>query len=426
MKPHAVYVSSRWPWPPRSGRDIMIRQSLQALADEFSITYVFVGAQSENTTPALDVDDVLTLNPPGVLEIMWNFISQRNLSLQERLFFSRRNLQAVSDLCRSKHSSAIIVDMVRMSPYLQAHAAVLKICDMDDLLSKRYGQLSMFQIADYNLFGTHGHNPIFRVLNTLAKPVLQRILRIESRLIEQREIDVALAVDLVLLVSPLEAADLSAKSGGTTTVMGFPPALAVPKCAPIRMKKRLSTTNEIVSLLFVGDMRTPANIMAVNVILDEILPALRAARVGYRMLIVGRAGVGMCGKIKGAPYASHSGWVDDLSGVYEDADIVLCPLLVGTGVKLKVLEGMAHGKPVVTSALGAEGISARPGFEFLVPEDQEGVVTAIIDLATDENLRRRIGAAARAFIAEQHGSFRLQEKLKEQVRQKLHTRFRLR
>src|ERR1700730_9219443 len=143
MKLHAVYVSARWPWPSRSGRDIMIRQSLQALADEFSITYVLIGAQSQNATPALDVDYVLSLNRPGVIEIICNFVSKRNMSLQERLFFSRRNLKAVLALCRLKRSSAIIVDMIRLCPYLQGHAAILKICDMDDLLSKRYRQLSV-------------------------------------------------------------------------------------------------------------------------------------------------------------------------------------------------------------------------------------------------------------------------------------------
>ncbi len=420
MKPHAVYVSARWPWPARSGRDLMIRQSLQALADEFSITYVLIGARSKNDKPASDVDDVLSLKRPGALEIIWNFISKRNLSLQERLFFSRRNLTAILDLCRSKRSAAIIVDMIRMCPYLQGHAAILKICDMDDLLSKRYRQLSLFPKMVYNIFGTFGNEPIFRVLNALAKPMLKRILRIESRLLERREIDVTLAVDLVLLVSPLEAAGLSAKSGGTTTVIGFLPPMPVPKRARIKTKRQDLTADEIVSLLFVGDMRTPANNLAINFILDEILPALRAARIGYRMLIVGRAGVDSCQAIRATPYARHLGWVDDLSDVYMEADIVLCPCVIGTGVKLKVLEGMAHGKPVVTNALGAEGISAQPGSEFLLAEGREGGVKAIIDLATNENLCRRVGAAATAFIAAQHDPLRLQKKLKEEVRRKLH------
>jgi glycosyltransferase involved in cell wall biosynthesis len=186
--------------------------------------------------------------------------------------------------------------MIRMCPYLQGHAAILKICDMDDLLSKRYRQLSLFPKMVYNIFGTFGNESIFRVLNALAKPMLRRILRIESRLLARREIDVALAVDLVLLVSPIE-------------------------------------------------------------------------------------------------------------------------------VKVKVLEGMAHAKPVVTNALGAEGISAQPGSEFLVAEDREGVVKAIIDLATNENLCRRVGAAATAYIAGQHDPLRLQKKLKEEVRRKLHRRF---
>ena len=419
MKPHAVYLSARWPWPARSGRDIMIRQSLQAFADEFFITYVLIGALSENDNSASDVDDVLSLKRPGVLEIIWNFISKRNLSFQERLFFSRRNLKAILELCRSKGSSVIIVDMIRLCPYLQGHASILKICDMDDLLSKRYLQLLLLKKKDYNIFGTFGNEPIFRVLNALAKPILKRILCIESSLLERREIDVMLAVDLVLLVSPLEAAELSAKSGGITTVIGFPPAMPVQARARINPERQNLIAEKIVSLLFVGDMRTPANNMAINFILDEILPVLRAARIGYQMLIVGRAGVDTGRKIGATPFARHLGWVDDLSEAYVESDIILCPYLIGTGVKLKVLEGMAHAKPVVTNALGAEGISAQPGSEFLIAEGREGFVNAIIDLATNENLRRQVGAAASAFIAEQHDLLHLQKKLKEQVQQKL-------
>jgi glycosyltransferase involved in cell wall biosynthesis len=206
---------------------------------------------------------------------------------------------------------------------------------------------------------------------------------------------------------------------GVKTVMDFPPAIPVPESAAIRTKRLISGT---VSLLFVGDMRTPANVLAINLIIDEILPALRAANVGHRMEFVGRSGVNASQKIKETPHANHLGWVDDLSDAYVRADVVLCPFVVGTGVKIKVLQGMANAKPVVTNALGPEGISAQPGSEFLVAESREGIVKAIIDLAANETLRTQIGAAAAAFIAKQHNPFRLQEKLKEEIRQKLHSR----
>lgn len=403
----------------------MIRQSLRSIADEFSITYVLVGAEVENTAAALDVDDVLCLNRPGVLEIMWNVISKPKMSFQERLFFSRSNFRAITDLCSSKRSSAIIVDMVRMSPYLQAHQAhtsILKICDMDDLLSKRYRQLAKFRNAVYNPFGTFGHEPLFRVLNKLAKPVLQSVFRIEADLIERRETDMGLLVDLVLLVSPHEAAELLGKTGGSTDVMAFPPSMPVPKRARSGTKSRAFTTSELVTLLYIGDLRTPANILAMNFILDDILPALQSAPVWYRMVVVGRAGDDVIKKLEAAPYVSHLGWVDDLSDVYAAADIVLCPFVVGTGVKLKVLEGMAHGKPVVTNSIGLEGISAQAGSQIVIAEGKEGVAGAIADLAENRGLRNRIGAAAAAFIAEHHDPVHLQKKLKEEVRHKLHAR----
>jgi glycosyltransferase involved in cell wall biosynthesis len=393
------------------------RAVARGLADDFSVTYVFIGARTERSTSSPDVDDVVVLSRPSMIEIIWNFIFKRKLSFQERLFFSRYNLQAIYKLCRSKSSAAIIVDMIRMSPYLQGHGAILKICDMDDLLSKRYRQLSQLQPAFYNVFGTFAHVPIFRILHLLAKPFLKPILHVEARLIEQRETDVLRAVDLVLLVSPVEAADLSAKSDGTTVVMDFPPSMPLPVHAPLKTKEQAA--DGLASLLFIGDMRTPANSLAINFILEEILPALRSAGLAHRMLVVGRAPVETCRKIQMTPHASHLGWVNDLSDVYDQADVVLCPFLVGTGVNIKILEGMAHAKPVVTTSLGAEGISAKPGSEFVVADGQEGIVRAITELARNKELRRRIGAAAVAFIAAQHDPFRLQKRLKEKLREKL-------
>lgn len=426
MKAHAIYISSRWPWPPRSGRDMMIRQSLKSLAEEFSITYVLVGAEANITEPALDVEDVVVLSRPDALEIAWNFISMPRLSLQERLFFSRRNFRAITDLCRAKCPAAVIVDMIRMSPYLyadEAHAGSLKICDMDDLLSKRYRQLANFKEHAVNPFGTFGHDPLFRVLGKLAEPMIESVFRIEACLIERREIDIGLLADLVLLVSPTEASELSAKTGRATGVMAFPPSMPVPKLIHANEKSRSGVepaTVELVTLLFIGDLRTPANMLAMNFILDEIFPELESAQIRYQMIVAGRAGVDLCQKFDATPYVNHLGWVDDLSDVYAAADIVLCPFVVGTGVKLKVLEAMAHAKPVVTNSIGAQGLSVQAGSHIVIAEGREGIARAIADLAGNRELRRRIGDAAAAFVAEHHDPMRLRKKLKETVRQRLH------
>jgi glycosyltransferase involved in cell wall biosynthesis len=91
-------------------------------------------------------------------------------------------------------------------------------------------------------------------------------------------------------------------------------------------------------------------------------------------------------------------------------------------VKLKILEEIAHAKPVVTNGLGTEGIATRPGLDFILAEDPRAIVKAYNQLPADAALRSRFGNAARVFIVEQLDLLRLQRMLKEEARQKLNLR----
>ena len=89
-----------------------------------------------------------------------------------------------------------------------------------------------------------------------------------------------------------------------------------------------------------------------------------------------------------------------LLSLYQSSRVVVAPLRFGAGVKLKVLEAMAHGVPVVTTSVGAQGL---PGLKDFIPvaDDPEGIADSIIDLLTDDARWLTVSKAAQGYIGSQ-------------------------
>ncbi len=100
-----------------------------------------------------------------------------------------------------------------------------------------------------------------------------------------------------------------------------------------------------------------------------------------------------------------TGWVPDLAPVMAGAEVVVAPVRVGGGMRMKVLEAMACGKAVVTTPRGAEGLAVNERTPpLMVADDAPGIAAACLALLADSDRRRRLGDDARAFASECHGS----------------------
>jgi glycosyltransferase involved in cell wall biosynthesis len=105
------------------------------------------------------------------------------------------------------------------------------------------------------------------------------------------------------------------------------------------------------------------------------------------------------------PGVTVAGWVADLRPLVGAAELVLAPVRVGGGMRMKVLEAMAFGKAVVTTPRGAEGLAVDGHAPPLaVASDADGIADVALELLGDPEGRRALGAAARRFVEEHHGS----------------------
>ncbi|MCT4623006.1 MAG: glycosyltransferase family 4 protein, partial [Schleiferiaceae bacterium] len=105
------------------------------------------------------------------------------------------------------------------------------------------------------------------------------------------------------------------------------------------------------------------------------------------------------------------GEVDDSSEFYEDNGIMLVPLLSGSGIRIKIIEGLGYGKTIVSTKIGSEGIPVESKKEIVIADDAEAFAQAMIELYSNLESRLKIGKQARLFAQENYGTDKLSVEL---------------
>lgn len=155
-------------------------------------------------------------------------------------------------------------------------------------------------------------------------------------------------------------------------------------------------------LLFIGNYEYGPNVDAVEWALDEILPKVWQQVPTLRIAICGFALPESWRDRWPDPRIEFQGFVPDLRALQSNTAIFFAPLRQGGGSKLKVLEAMAAGLPVVTTAQGASGLAVVNGEHYLGSEDATQLAQIIAE-AIDQPVRlAQIGEAGRAYVQARH------------------------
>jgi polysaccharide biosynthesis protein PslH len=156
------------------------------------------------------------------------------------------------------------------------------------------------------------------------------------------------------------------------------------------------------ALVFVGGFVHPPNVDAAVWLGREIMPRLRRAVPGCHLWIVGSDPPDEVLALAGDDI-TVTGRVSAVEPFLARAAVVVAPLRLGGGMRFKVLQAMAMGRPVVTTALGAAGIGGPHRPPLVVASGAADFAAATAGLFADPGRRRRLGVAARACVALHHG-----------------------
>ncbi len=152
------------------------------------------------------------------------------------------------------------------------------------------------------------------------------------------------------------------------------------------------------SVVFTGKMDFRPNIDAVAWFVLEVWPAIRARVPDARFYIVGQKPHPRVSALASAPGVTVTGYVDDVRPYTGGAAVYAVPLRIGGGTRLKILEAMAMGRPVVSTTLGCEGFPLTSGRQLLTADRPAEFAAAVADLLEHPEKGVPLGREARAFV----------------------------
>lgn len=146
------------------------------------------------------------------------------------------------------------------------------------------------------------------------------------------------------------------------------------------------------TLLFVAS-DNQVNLYGLRLFLRDAFQRIRLLHPGVRLALAGT----LCRALPNELAYSKLGEFAAAEDVYAKADVVISPIPFGTGLKIKNIEALGYGKPLVTTGAGAEGLREGASIAFLVGNTPEEFAKGVTDLLADSVLRRRIAAEAYQF-----------------------------
>ena len=149
------------------------------------------------------------------------------------------------------------------------------------------------------------------------------------------------------------------------------------------------------SFLFIGTLNYPPNIEAAHYFAREIFPLIRKEIPRAQFHIVGSRPVKSVQELGKLPGVVFHGRVEDVRPYYRQTAVSVIPILSGGGTRLKILEGAALGKAMVSTTIGAEGLKMHHGSELLIADTPEDFARAAIELAKNPQKRLELGERAR-------------------------------
>jgi glycosyltransferase involved in cell wall biosynthesis len=165
------------------------------------------------------------------------------------------------------------------------------------------------------------------------------------------------------------------------------------------------------TLIISGGMDRLLSVRGVLWFYNDVYPLIKKKIPKVKLYIVGKSPAKEILQLSADESVLVTGYVKDLRPYFSHAWVVVAPLSDNFGVKVRVLQAMAVGKPVVSTSMVTSGIDVSAGENIILADDPRDFAERVIELLTNEELRNRIGANARKLMEEEYSWERLTDEL---------------
>ena len=151
-------------------------------------------------------------------------------------------------------------------------------------------------------------------------------------------------------------------------------------------------------LIYAGAITYPPNLEAVVWCLNQVMPRVRAVRPDVTLWVTGDTGDLPLERMPNRDSVRFTGRLPDVKDAVGGSTVTVVPLLVGGGTRLKVLESLALGTPIVSTAKGVEGLDVVNGTHLLISDTAERFSADVLRLLDDPALAARLSTEGRALV----------------------------
>jgi len=207
------------------------------------------------------------------------------------------------------------------------------------------------------------------------------------------EIENVWGIEVMTFISPTDMAKVTSAGRRLHLPLAFP---AVPRVR--------SAVDGICHILWMGGFWWGPNAEGMEWFVQDILPCIRDALYENKTIlhIVGGNPTPLIQSAHDGKSVYVHGFVDDISPLLAQAGFMIVPLLSGSGVRVKIIEAMSRGLPVLSTSKGCEGLQAVHGESIWIADSAEEFAQALLSLVRDDALRARLGQGALRYIEKFH------------------------
>jgi glycosyltransferase involved in cell wall biosynthesis len=387
-----LIVSAQFPYPPRSGSSTRVYQLARQLSARHDVTILSYALPHER-------DGIAGLAAQMPVRV----VKRKALSAVRK-----RAVQALTMMsprpyyCREVHSR----DMQR---------AIDDLCSAErfDVIQVEMSYLCTFRFPDHARLVINEHNiesEVFRRMcegeQALSRRVFNRLEYLRFRRFERASWRRA---DACVVTSERELPTVRAHAPAT-------PVAAVPNSVDLAYFAPSSAPPEPHAVVFNGILTYRPNLEGARYLIDDIWPLVRERYPDARLTLIGRSD-GVDTRTLNRPGVELLGEVPDIRPYVHRAAVVVVPLRIGGGTRLKVVEGLAMGKAIVSTTLGCEGLAVRDREHLLIADDAVAFASRICDVFENPDRSNELGNAGRRLVEARYSWDLAGERLESLYRQ---------
>jgi sugar transferase (PEP-CTERM/EpsH1 system associated) len=378
-----LFIAPWLPWPPHDGARIRIWETLRFLAPHHRVTFLTHRPETESAWDEKPVRDLCERVETAVLPVrsaaVLGRLAQglgRGLPLIQAFHWQPQLARRIRQLTAVEDYDIVHIEFSYAGHYVRAvnpASRARTVLSMHNVESIRFAR--ELQVAPWS----------GRRLGLMWDHYLRR----------QWEPKSLRRFDGILATSELERQWIERHAPEAVVALA-------PNGVDVQRIHAVEPPKESRSIVFTGLMNYPPNVDAVVWFCQDIWPLLRQHLPQLRLNIVGRLPHLRVMELNRQPGVCVTGEVPDVRPYVEEALALVVPLRSGGGTRLKILEAMAMGRPVVSTSLGAEGLEIVAGENILLAETAEQFLRQLQTLIDHPDRARQLGQAGRHLVVTQY------------------------